>query len=141
MNLKDYFGRRVIITSIQINSTGLKKDMDKKIINYIKIREDWKNALSAKSSAISAIENGLFRFGSFLVYWAAENYFLREQIDQLYQQNPNYKYVFYLSVAFGIWGIIDSLLGVIKYFQAIGVSQQLQKQVEKLEKEILCNVI
>jgi len=115
--------------------------MDKKIINYIKIREDWKNALSAKSSAISAIENGLFRFGSFLVYWAAENYFLREQIDQLYQQNPNYKYVFYLSVAFGIWGIIDSLLGVIKYFQAIGVSQQLQKQVEKLEKEILCNVI
>ena len=109
---------------------------NQQIIRYIKIREAWRDALRAKSYALSSIWSGLFRFGSFLAYWAVEKYFLHEQINQLYQQNPNYKYVFYLSLAFGIWGIIDSLIGVIRYFQASSEAEQLKRKVEELEREL-----
>ena len=110
--------------------------MNQQIIKYIKVREAWRDALRAKSNALSSIWSGLFRFGSFLAYWAIEKYFLHEQINQLYQQNPNYKYVFYLSLAFGIWGIIDSLFGVIKYFQTSSEAERLREQVDRLEREL-----
>ena len=107
------------------------------IINYIKVREQWRDALRAKSNALSSIWSGLFRFGSFLAYWAVEKYFLHEQISQLYQRNPNYKYVFYLSLAFGLWGIIDSLWAVVKYFQASQEADQLRDKVVELERELI----
>ena len=88
---------------------------NRQIINYIKVREAWRDSLHAKSNALSSIWSGLFRFGSFLAYYAVEKYFLAEEIQKLYQHNPNYKYIFYLSLAFGIWGVIDSLFGIINY--------------------------
>jgi len=109
---------------------------NQQIIRYIKIREAWRDALRAKSNALSSIWSGLFRFGSFLAYYAVEKYFLHEQINQLYQHNPNYKYVFYLSLAFGIWGIIDSLFGVVRYFQVSSEAEQLKRKVEELEREL-----
>jgi hypothetical protein len=109
---------------------------NQQIIKYIKVREEWRDALRAKSYALSSIWSGLFRFGSFLAYYAVEKYFLHEQISQLYQQNPNYKYIFYLSLAFGIWGVIDSLFGVVRYFQASSEAEQLRRRVEELEKEL-----
>ena len=110
---------------------------NQQIITYIKTREAWKDALRAKSNSFSSIINGLFRFGTFLAYWAVEKYFLAEEIQQLYQRNPNYKYVFYLSLAFGLWGIVDSAIGVYKYFQASQQAQELKKRVEDLERELL----
>ncbi|CAG8753810.1 14655_t:CDS:2, partial [Ambispora leptoticha] len=74
---------------------------NRQIINYIKVREAWRDALRAKSNALSSIWSGLFRFGSFLAYYALEKYFLHEEIAKLYEHNPNYKYIFYLSLAFG----------------------------------------
>ena len=106
------------------------------IINYIKLREAWKDTLRTKSNAISSIIGGLFRFGSFLAYWAVEKYFLAEEINQLYLRNPNYKYVFYLSLAFGLWGLVDSALGVWKYSQASSSAEELKKQVEDLERAL-----
>ena len=80
--------------------------------------------------------SSLFRFGSFLAYYAVEKYFLAEEIAKIYEHNPNYKYVFYLSLAFGLWGIIDSLFGVIKYFQVNEQVEQLRRQVERLGYKI-----
>ena len=109
---------------------------NQQIIKYIKVREAWRDALRAKSYALSSIWSGLFRFGSFLAYYALEKYFLADEIAKLYEHNPNYKYIFYLSLAFGIWGIIDSLFGVVKYFQASSEAEQLRRRVEELEKEL-----
>ncbi len=72
----------------------------------------------------------------FITYYAVEKYFLHEEIAKLYEHNPNYKYIFYLSLAFGLWGIIDSLFGVIKYFQASSEAEQLRRKVEELEREL-----
>jgi len=107
------------------------------IINYIKLREIWKDALRVKSNSLSSIWNGLFRFGTFLAYWAAEKIFLKEEIEQMYQQNPNYKYLFYLGLALGLWGIIDAVWGVYNYFQASQQAEQLRKRVEEAERRIL----
>jgi len=107
------------------------------IINYIKVREQWKDTLRAKSSALSSIWGGLFRFGTFLAYWAIEKIFLKKEIEEMYQRNPNFKYVFYLSLAFGIWGIIDALWGAYNYFQTSQQAEQLKKQVEQLERELI----
>ena len=107
------------------------------IIHYIKLRETWRDALRAKSSAISAIIGGLFRFGSFLAYWTVEKFFLKKEIEALYQQNSNFKYVFYFSLAFGLWGLVDSALGVWKYSQASSRAEELKKQVEDLERELI----
>ncbi|RHZ36711.1 LapA family protein [endosymbiont GvMRE of Glomus versiforme] len=109
---------------------------NKEIINYIKIREAWKDTLRAKSSALSSVWSGLFRLGSFLAYWAIDKIFLKKEIEEMYQRNPNFKYVFYLALAFGIWGVIDALLGFYNYFQASQQAEQLKKQVEKLESEL-----
>ena len=107
---------------------------NQQIIKYIKIREAWREDLRAKSRTLSTIWSGLFRFSSFLAYYAVEKYFLSEEIARLYESNPNYKYIFYLSLAFGLWGIIDGLFGVIKYFQANEHADYLRRKVEKLEK-------
>ena len=104
------------------------------LINYIKTREAWRDALRNKSYALSSILNGLFRFGIFLAYWAVEKFLL--DYDKLYGQNPNYKYVFYLGLALGIWGIVDALWGAYNYFQASQQAEQLRKQVEDLEKSL-----
>ena len=109
---------------------------NQQIIRYIKVREAWRDALRVKSNALSSIWSGLFRFGSFLAYYAVEKYFLHEEIAKLYEHNPNYKYIFYLSLAFGIWGVIDSLFGVVRYFQASSEAEQLRRRVEELEREL-----
>ena len=109
---------------------------NQQIINYTKVREAWRDSLRAKSNALSSIWSGLFRFGSFLAYWAVEKYFLAEEINQLYQRNPNYKYIFYLSLAFGVWGLIDSLFGVVRYFQANSEAEWLRRKVEELERKL-----
>ncbi|WP_147409719.1 hypothetical protein [endosymbiont GvMRE of Glomus versiforme] len=109
---------------------------NQQIINYIKIREQWKDALRAKSNALSSIWGGLFRFGTFLAYWAIEKIFLKEEIKAMYQRSPNSKYLFWLSLAFGIWGIIDALLGAYNYFQASQQAEQLKKQVEESERKL-----
>lgn len=106
------------------------------IINYIKLREVWKDTLRAKSSALSSIWGGLTRFGIFLAYWAVEKWFLHKEIEAMYQSNPNYKYVFYLGLALGAWGIIDALWGAYNYFQASQQAEQLRKQVEDLERNL-----
>ncbi|RHZ36886.1 hypothetical protein GvMRE_I2g103 [endosymbiont GvMRE of Glomus versiforme] len=54
----------------------------------------------------------------------------------MYQRSPNSKYLFWLSLAFGIWGIIDALWGAYNYFQANQQAEQLRKQVEDLEREL-----
>jgi len=104
------------------------------IINYIKVREAWKDTLRAKSSSLSSIWRGLINFGVFLAYWAVEKIFLKKEVEAMYQNNPNYKDIFYLGIAFGIWGIIDALWGVYNYFQASQQAEQLRKQVEDLER-------
>ena len=110
---------------------------NQQIINYSKVREQWRDMLQAKSSALSSIWNGLFRFGIFLAYWAVEKFFLKKEIEELYQRNSNYKYVFYLSLAIGLWGILDSLLGLFQYLRASQRVEQLRRQVEELEREIV----
>ncbi|MCE8162743.1 MAG: hypothetical protein I3273_01770 [Candidatus Moeniiplasma glomeromycotorum] len=109
------------------------------IINYIKIREAWREALRAKSNAVSSIWSGLFGFGSFLAYWAVENFFLAEEIAELYKRNPNYKYIFYLTLAFGLWGLINSAIGVYNYFQASSEAGRLQVKVAELERKLETN--
>ena len=106
------------------------------LISYIKVREAWRDALSTKSKAFSSIWNGLFIFGSFLAYWAVEKIFLAEEIAKIYERNPNYKYVFYLSLLFGLWGLIDSAIGVYNYFQASSEAERLQRKVVELEREL-----
>ena len=106
------------------------------IITYIKFREAWKDALRNKSYALSSIWSGLFNFGIFLVYWAVDKIFLKEEIERLYRQNPNFKYVFYLSLAFGVWGIVSALWGAYNYVQASQQAEQLKKQVEELERNL-----
>ena len=71
-----------------------------------------------------------------MAYWAIDKFFLKEEIEAMYQRNPNFKYVFYLSLAFGIWGIIDALWGTYNYFQASQQAEQLRKQVEELERSL-----
>ncbi len=110
---------------------------NQQIIAYIKLRESWKDALRAKSRGLSSIWNGLFRFGTFLAYWAVEKIFLKEEIEMMLLRNPDYKYVFWLSLAFGLWGIVDALLGVYNYFQASQQAEQLKKQVEDLERKLV----
>jgi hypothetical protein len=108
------------------------------IINYIKLREAWRDALRAKSSALSSILGGSTRFGIFLACWTIEKWFLHKEIEVMYQSNPNYKFIFYLgSGLLGVWGIIDALWGAYNYFQASQQTEQLKKQVEKAEREIL----
>lgn len=107
------------------------------IINYIKIREAWRDTVRAKSNALSSIWGGLIRFGIFLAYWAVEKIFLKEEINRFYRESPNYKYVFYLGLALGVWGIIDALWGAYNYFQVSQQAEQLKKQVEELEKRLL----
>ena len=69
-----------------------------------------------------------------MAYWAIEKFLL--DYDKLYAQNPNFKYVFYLSLAFGLWGFIDSGIGVFKYFQTSFQVEELKRQVEELEREL-----
>ena len=107
---------------------------NQQIIQYIKIRERWRDALRAKSNALSSIINGLIRFSTFLAYWAIEKFLL--DYDKLYAQNPNFKYVFYLSLTFGLWGLLDSGIGVFKYFQTSSRVEELKRQVEELEREL-----
>jgi len=66
-----------------------------------------------------------------------EKIFLHEEIKQMHQQNSNYKYIFYLSLAIGLWGILDSLIGLFQYLRASQQTEQLRKQVEELEREIV----
>ena len=110
--------------------------MTKNLIYYIKLRETWRDTLKEKSNAISSIIGGLLRFGTFSAYWAVEKYFLKDLIDSLYKQYPDYRYVFYLSLAFGLWGLAESALGVWKYFQASSQAEQLRKQIENLEQTL-----
>lgn len=109
--------------------------MNKAIINYIKLRENWKDWERAKSGASSEIISGIWNFGTFLAYWCVEKYLL--DYDKLYREIPNFKYVFYLSLAFGIWGLIGCLWGAINYFNAKSKAEQLKRQVEQLEKELI----
>jgi len=109
----------------------------RKIINYIKIRECWKEAISAKNKAWISIWKGLFEFGWFVAYYTAENYFFSKEIAELYARNSNYKYFFYLSLFFGCWGIFNSLLGIYNYFQNSEQAGQLEQQVEQIEKDII----
>lgn len=109
----------------------------RKIINYIKIREAWRDTLRKKSYALSSIWKGLFEFGSFVAYYAAENYFFSKEIAELYTKNPNYKIFFYFSLFFGCWGILTSLLGIYNYFQNSQQAEQLEAQIEQLEKDII----
>jgi len=123
---------------VLISRRGINKKifyMNQQIINYIKTREVWRDASKNKSYALSSIWNGLFRFSTFLAYWAVEKFLL--DYDKIYQQNPNFKYVFYLSLAFGLWGIIDALWGAYNYFQVSQQTEQLRKQVEDLESSLL----
>ena len=106
----------------------------KQIITYIKLREQLLQSKRAKSNALSSIINGLIRFSTFLAYWAIEKFLL--DYDKLYAQNPNFKYVFYLSLAFGLWGLLDSAIGVFKYFQTSSRAEELKRQVEELEREL-----
>ena len=108
---------------------------NQQIITYIKLREVWKDTLRTKANALSSIINGLIRFSTFLAYWAIEKFLL--DYDKLYAQNPNFKYVFYLSLAFGLWGLLDSAIGVFKYFQASGEVKELSESVETLERELI----
>ena len=107
------------------------------VINYIKVREAWKNALRNKSSALTSVWGGLFRFGVFLAYWAVERVFLKKEIEEMLLRNSDYKYVFWLSLALGLWGIVDALIGAYKYFQANQEAEKLRKQVEDLERELV----
>ena len=111
--------------------------MNSQIINYIKVREQWRETLQAKSNALSSFWSGLFRLGIFLAYWAVEKLFLNKEIEQMYQQNPNYKYIFYLSLAIGLWGLLDSLIGIFQYLRTSQQAEQLRKKVEELEREIV----
>ena len=108
----------------------------RKIINYIKIREQWKDAIGAKNRALISIRNGLFEFGQFVAYYIAENYFFSKEIAELYTRNSNYKYFFYLSLFFGCWGILNSLLGIYNYFENSEQVEQLEQQIEQIEKDI-----
>lgn len=109
----------------------------KKIIFYIKIREQWRDATRAKSSALSSIRRGLFEFGYFVAYYAIENYFFSNEIAKLYAKNSNYKIIFYSSLFFGCLGIFNSLLGIYNYFQNSQQVEALEQQIEQLEKNIL----
>lgn len=106
------------------------------IIHYIKLREAWKDTLRAKSSALSQIWNGLFTFGLFLAYWAAEKIFLKKEIDAQYQANPNFKYIFYISLALGLLGIANALWGAYNYFKLVQQAEQLKRQVEEMERSL-----
>ncbi|RHZ37246.1 hypothetical protein [endosymbiont GvMRE of Glomus versiforme] len=108
--------------------------MNQQIINYIKIREAWKDALREKNRAMGEIWSGLRAFSLFLIYWAIEKFLL--DYDKIYKQMPNFKYVFYVSLAIGVFGLITSLWGLIQYFQASKTAEQFQRQVEQLEREI-----
>jgi hypothetical protein len=109
----------------------------RKIVDYIKIREQWRDALITKRRALSSIWRGLFEFGTSLAYYAIENYFFSNEITELYARNPNYKIIFYLSLFFGCWGILTSLLGIYNYFESSEQAAQLEQQVEEIEKNIL----
>ena len=109
----------------------------RKIINYSKIRDQWKDAMSAKNKALTSIWKGLFEFGSFIAYYTAENYFFSKEIAELYARNPNYKYFFYLALFFGCWGIFSSLLGIYNYFENSEQVEQLEQQIKQLEKDII----
>ena len=82
--------------------------MNLKLINYIKLREAWKETLRVKSHSLASVWSGLFNFAIFLAYWAIEKIFLKKEIEGLYQQNPNYKYIFYFSLVLGIWGLVNA---------------------------------
>ena len=107
---------------------------NKEIINYIKIREQWKDAQRDKSRAWSSIYNGLFNFGTFLAYWAVDKFYLK--LDEMLKEFPNMKYIFYLSLALGLLGLVNAMVGVINYFQASEKAEELEWQVRKLEKEL-----
>ena len=70
---------------------------NQQIINYIKLREVWKDILRAKSNALS----------------------------------------FYLSLAFGLWGLVYSAIGAWKYLQNSQKADLLKYQTEELEKKLL----
>ena len=74
----------------------------KQIIQYIKLREQLLQTRRAKSGALGTIRSGLVRFGSFIAYRVIEQYFLYEEMQALYTQTPNYKYIFYLALFFGL---------------------------------------
>ena len=107
--------------------------MTNPIIHYIKLRETWKDTLRAKSSALSQIWNGLFTFGIFLAYWAIDKFFLKAEMEAMYQRNPNFKYVFYMSLAIGVLGIANALWGAYNYFKLVQQAEQLKRQVEEIE--------
>ena len=106
------------------------------LIHYIKLREVWKDTLRAKSSALSQIWNGLFTFGIFLTYWAVEKFFLKKEIEAQYQANPNFKYIFYISLALGLLGIVNALWGAYNYFKLVQQAEQLKRQVEEMERSL-----
>ena len=107
------------------------------LINYIKLREAWKETLRAKSHSLASICSGLFNFAIFLAYWAIEKIFLKKEIEGLYRQNPNYKYIFYFSLVLGIWGLVNALWAAYNYFQASQQAEQLTRQVEATESQLL----
>jgi hypothetical protein len=72
------------------------------LIQYIKLREQLLQTKRVKSSALATIRSGLVRFLSFIAYQVIEKYFLYEEMNLLYQHNPNYKYFFYLALFFGL---------------------------------------
>jgi len=108
-----------------------------KIVNYIKVREQWRDVLNYKRRALSSIWRGLFEFGTFLAYYFAENHFFSNELAELYARNPNYKMFFYFSLFFGCWGVLTSLLGIYNYFESSEQAKQLEQQVEEIEKSIL----
>src|SRR5687767_3163052 len=88
------------------------------LIRYIKLQLQLFQARRAKYGALFTIRSGLVRFGSFIAYRLIEKYFLYKEMEMLYAQNPNYKYIFYLALFFGLWGLLDVGLGIFKFFSA-----------------------
>ncbi|KLL03178.1 MAG: hypothetical protein MRECE_25c025 [Mycoplasmataceae bacterium CE_OT135] len=105
-----------------------------KIINYIKLREQWRDWQSEKARAKGEIKSGAWSLGLFLTYWAIEKFLL--DYDKIYEQMPNFKYVFYVSLAIGLMGFATFLWGIFQFFQASQQAEQLRKQVEQLEREL-----
>jgi hypothetical protein len=105
------------------------------IVKWIKLREQLKDIQRQKARAKSEIFSGLKTFALFLIYWAIEKFLL--DYDKLYAEMPNFKYLFYVSLAIGILGLINCFWGVFNYFYAGEKIKQIQPQVEELERELM----
>lgn len=109
----------------------------RQIIDYIKTWTKLNSVLQKKSNSLYSIWDGLFWMGLFLVPSIFERYILRKEIKHLCKQNPNYKYIYYFSVAVGIWGIIDIIRAVINYFWFNSLAKELEIEAAELEKSIV----